>query len=214
MRRSQMTIRRRIAVVSAVALGIGTAAIGAGPSSALAGGPTTITGTLHDGATYLIQVPASWNGTLVLYSHGYVNSGEPEPRDRRRRSPDRRVAPQQRLRPRRILVCHDRLGAPAGDTRPARDAEHLRPARRRAGSDDRLGALTRRDDHRRARPGRSAAVHRGAADVRRPRRGRGHVEPGPRTWRSPYNSSSDPPRVSRWSTSPAPAPTSGSPRPC
>jgi len=34
------------------------------------GGP--ITGTLADGATYLIEVPANWNGTLFLYSHGYV----------------------------------------------------------------------------------------------------------------------------------------------
>src|ERR1700686_1177628 len=79
MRRSRMTSRRRIAVVSAVALGIGTAALGAGPTTALASGPTTITGTLHDGATYLIQVPASWNGTLVLYSHGYVTPGTPNP---------------------------------------------------------------------------------------------------------------------------------------
>src|ERR1700692_5080489 len=79
MRRSQMRSGRRIAVVSAVALGIGTAALGAGPATALAGGPTTITGTLHDGATYLIQVPASWNGTLVLYSHGYVPPGSPNP---------------------------------------------------------------------------------------------------------------------------------------
>jgi len=79
MRRSQMTSRRRIAVVSAVALGIGTAALGAGSTTALAGRPTTITGTLHDGATYLIQVPASWNGTLVLYSHGYVTPGSPNP---------------------------------------------------------------------------------------------------------------------------------------
>ena len=79
MRRSQMRSGRRIAVVSAVALGIGTAALGAGPATALAGGPTTITGTLHDGATYLIQVPASWNGTLVLYSHGYVTPGSPNP---------------------------------------------------------------------------------------------------------------------------------------
>src|ERR1700730_14520230 len=79
MRRSQMTSRRRFAVVSAVALGIGTAALGAGLTTALAGGPTTITGTLHDGATYLIQVPAAWNGTLVLYSHGYVTPGSPNP---------------------------------------------------------------------------------------------------------------------------------------
>jgi pimeloyl-ACP methyl ester carboxylesterase len=29
-----------------------------------------ITGTLPDGATYVIDVPAKWNGTLLLYSHG------------------------------------------------------------------------------------------------------------------------------------------------
>jgi len=35
-------------------------------------GVTTYTGTLPDGAKYLIEVPANWNGTLFLYSHGYV----------------------------------------------------------------------------------------------------------------------------------------------
>jgi pimeloyl-ACP methyl ester carboxylesterase len=40
---------------------------------------TTITGTLPDGATYLIEVPAPWNGTLLLYSHGYVTPGSPNP---------------------------------------------------------------------------------------------------------------------------------------
>jgi pimeloyl-ACP methyl ester carboxylesterase len=80
MDRTQMTGRRRLAVLSAVALGVGTAALGAGPATALAsGGPATLTGTLHDGATYLIQVPAGWNGTLVLYSHGYVAPGSPNP---------------------------------------------------------------------------------------------------------------------------------------
>jgi hypothetical protein len=75
-----MTSRRRLAVLSAVALGVGTAALGAGPATAFAGGgPATLTGTLHDGATYLIQVPAAWNGTLVLYSHGYVTPGSPNP---------------------------------------------------------------------------------------------------------------------------------------
>src|SRR5712691_13308285 len=42
-------------------------------------GVTTKTGTLADGATYLIEVPANWNGTLFLYSHGYVISGSPNP---------------------------------------------------------------------------------------------------------------------------------------
>jgi pimeloyl-ACP methyl ester carboxylesterase len=35
--------------------------------------------TLKDGATYLIQVPYNWNGTLFLYSHGYVTPGSPNP---------------------------------------------------------------------------------------------------------------------------------------
>jgi pimeloyl-ACP methyl ester carboxylesterase len=40
---------------------------------------TTITGTLKDGATYLMEVPSPWNGTLLLYSHGYVVPGSANP---------------------------------------------------------------------------------------------------------------------------------------
>jgi pimeloyl-ACP methyl ester carboxylesterase len=40
---------------------------------------TTHTGTLPDGATFLIEVPSPWNGTLLLYSHGYVTPGSPNP---------------------------------------------------------------------------------------------------------------------------------------
>ncbi len=43
------------------------------------GGPTTKTGTLADGATYVIKVPANWNGVLFLYSHGYVVPGDLNP---------------------------------------------------------------------------------------------------------------------------------------
>ena len=42
-------------------------------------GVTTHTGTLPDGATYLMEVPANWNGTLFLYSHGFVAPGSPNP---------------------------------------------------------------------------------------------------------------------------------------
>src|SRR2546421_12868752 len=35
-------------------------------------------GTLG-GASYVIAVPSNWNGTLVLYSHGYVFVGQPNP---------------------------------------------------------------------------------------------------------------------------------------
>jgi pimeloyl-ACP methyl ester carboxylesterase len=38
-----------------------------------------ITGTLPDGATYVIDVPPLWNGTLLLYSHGYVVPGSANP---------------------------------------------------------------------------------------------------------------------------------------
>ncbi|MBV9793154.1 MAG: hypothetical protein JO016_04370 [Actinobacteria bacterium] len=41
---------------------------------------TTVNGTLADGATYEIQCPAgAWNGTLFLYSHGYVTPGAANP---------------------------------------------------------------------------------------------------------------------------------------
>lgn len=36
----------------------------------------TLTGNIG-GANYLIEVPSNWNGTLVLYSHGYVFPGNP-----------------------------------------------------------------------------------------------------------------------------------------
>ena len=42
-------------------------------------GVTTQTGTLSDGAAYLIEVPSPWNGTLLLYSHGYIVPGTPNP---------------------------------------------------------------------------------------------------------------------------------------
>src|SRR5271163_2674567 len=42
-------------------------------------GVTPYVGSLADGATYLIEVPANWNGTLFLYSHGYVIPGAANP---------------------------------------------------------------------------------------------------------------------------------------
>ena len=44
------------------------------------GSVATTTGKLADGATYLIQCPSgTWNGTLYLYSHGYVTPGGKNP---------------------------------------------------------------------------------------------------------------------------------------
>jgi pimeloyl-ACP methyl ester carboxylesterase len=44
------------------------------------GAVAATTGALPDGATYKIECPAGqWNGTLFLYSHGYVVPGSPNP---------------------------------------------------------------------------------------------------------------------------------------
>ncbi|HEX8981594.1 MAG TPA: prolyl oligopeptidase family serine peptidase [Ktedonobacterales bacterium] len=50
-----------------------------GTRPAVAAGLDTITGKLPDGAAYLIEKPTPWNGTLALYSHGYVTPGSPNP---------------------------------------------------------------------------------------------------------------------------------------
>lgn len=50
--------------------------LGANPAQAAT---TTLTGTFADGATYLIEVPSPWNGTLLLYSHMYFVPGSPNP---------------------------------------------------------------------------------------------------------------------------------------
>lgn len=40
-------------------------------------GEMVCTGTFLDGAAFRVEVPANWNGTLLLYSHGYVAPGPP-----------------------------------------------------------------------------------------------------------------------------------------
>jgi pimeloyl-ACP methyl ester carboxylesterase len=42
-------------------------------------GTNVLQGTLPGGASYIISVPSNWNGTLVLYSHGYVFPGLSNP---------------------------------------------------------------------------------------------------------------------------------------
>jgi hypothetical protein len=59
----------KLLLSAAIALGaIGTLG-SAGPATATT--PTHLTGTLADGATWVADVPAAWNGTLLLFSHGY-----------------------------------------------------------------------------------------------------------------------------------------------
>ncbi|MCZ4516234.1 hypothetical protein O3Q52_50655, partial [Streptomyces sp. ActVer] len=38
-----------------------------------------VEGTLASGATYVMDVPAGWNGTVLLFSHGFRPKGAPNP---------------------------------------------------------------------------------------------------------------------------------------
>src|ERR1700733_3961562 len=66
-----------VLTVSGLAAGA-TAASSAPQACGGTGSVTTVNGTLKDGATYQLQCPnGAWNGTLLLYSHGYVAPGSP-----------------------------------------------------------------------------------------------------------------------------------------
>jgi pimeloyl-ACP methyl ester carboxylesterase len=54
-------------------------ALASSGTGACASTARTLTGTLADQATYKIEVPANWNCTLFLYSHGYVAPGSDNP---------------------------------------------------------------------------------------------------------------------------------------
>jgi dienelactone hydrolase len=73
--------RRRVTTVALTALVpallAGPAAVAAGPSTDVATAPAGYTGTI-DGAAFRVEVPADWNGTLVLFSHPYYAEGMPE----------------------------------------------------------------------------------------------------------------------------------------
>ncbi len=68
------------AVVAALVAPAASPALATGQTCGGTGGVTTVTGSLADGATYEFQCPAGdWNGTLFLYSHGYVVPGSANP---------------------------------------------------------------------------------------------------------------------------------------
>ena len=72
-----------IALAAALVVGGVTASSAVASPTATCGGTGSVQTTnaaLADHATYLIECPAgAWNGTLFLYSHGYVVPGAPNP---------------------------------------------------------------------------------------------------------------------------------------
>ncbi|MFB7892256.1 alpha/beta hydrolase family protein [Microbacterium sp. NPDC056044] len=65
---------RALAVAAAAGVALSVALV-APPASADAGGDYA--GSLSNGTTWLASVPAEWNGTVLLYSHGYRPSFVP-----------------------------------------------------------------------------------------------------------------------------------------
>jgi pimeloyl-ACP methyl ester carboxylesterase len=61
---------RIVSLASAFALAC-AGAVGAQAASASAATTTSYSGTLADSAQWIAQAPADWNGTVVLYSHGF-----------------------------------------------------------------------------------------------------------------------------------------------
>ncbi len=68
----------RVGLALVVALGLLLTGLVVTSGSALAAGPVTDTGVINT-AAYKIEIPANWNGTLLLYSHGYVAPGSANP---------------------------------------------------------------------------------------------------------------------------------------
>ncbi len=71
--RMKTNLRRTASATAAVALvaaGASLAAPGAARAAAAAPG-TQVTGTLANGTVWIAEYPANWNGTLILYSHGF-----------------------------------------------------------------------------------------------------------------------------------------------
>lgn len=68
-----MKFRTRIALLTVAAVCAATAT--ALPAQAAT--ETHLEGQLPSGATYVMDMPAGWNGTVLLYSHGYAPAGSP-----------------------------------------------------------------------------------------------------------------------------------------
>ena len=69
-----LTPRKSLTATAAVTLVAAGAALSVpGAAQAAPGAPpgTQVTGTLANGTVWIAEYPASWNGTLLLYSHGF-----------------------------------------------------------------------------------------------------------------------------------------------
>lgn len=73
------TIRPRAARQPAAGLAALLLLVAAAPASATPSASGHMEGTLPSGAAYMIDTPEDWNGTVLLFSHGYRPEGAPNP---------------------------------------------------------------------------------------------------------------------------------------
>lgn len=103
-RRAARSLTRSVAAVAAASLLVALAACGGDGDGTSTARPEAVSRTLSftpcgkvactgeiDGAAYEIRLPTTWNGTLLLYSHGY-RAAEPSPPDYRAPETDAVVA--------------------------------------------------------------------------------------------------------------------------
>ncbi|MFE2990595.1 alpha/beta hydrolase [Streptomyces sp. NPDC059262] len=66
-----MPTRRTRRLLTALGATLVLAVTGPAAAADTAPAPRHLTGTLTDGATWIADIPAHWNGTLLLFSHGF-----------------------------------------------------------------------------------------------------------------------------------------------
>lgn len=71
-------MRRRLSILACAATAMLAVAV-AVPTATAADAPAHVEGKLASGATWVMDVPENWNGTVLLYSHGYRPAGSPNP---------------------------------------------------------------------------------------------------------------------------------------
>lgn len=71
-RTRRSSTRALAALAAAVVLSLTGASVStATPRAAATAAAERLTGTLPDGATWIADVPENWNGTLIVFSHGF-----------------------------------------------------------------------------------------------------------------------------------------------
>jgi pimeloyl-ACP methyl ester carboxylesterase len=76
-RRDCAAFLRSLSLLACAALVACSNAPVAAPKPASVPGPDSFQGELGDGAAWVAEVPGNWNGTLLLYSHGYNRELQP-----------------------------------------------------------------------------------------------------------------------------------------